>query len=123
MLMSASEQARIKADIESSMGSTTAIGFNATVSSVTAGTDPTARTTVVTTLTCRDIQPLDGQARERAGLATLAKAYKVHAKYNATVAAEHRLIVGSNDYRIVQVVPSPVNDPWYMTLFVEDEDG
>lgn len=120
-LVSTNELAQIVTDIEATVGSTTGIGFDATVSSVTAGTDPDARTEVVATLKCRDIQPMDGQARERAGMATVAKAYKVIAEYNASVEPRHRLIFGSNDYRIVHVVPTPVNDPWFMTLFVEDE--
>lgn len=120
-LISTNEQARIIADIEASMGSATGIGFDAAVSSVTSGTDPDARTAVVATLKCQDIQPLDGEARERAGMANVTKAYRVRAEYNSSVAAGHRLIYGSNDYRIHQVIPKPVNDPWWMDLLVEDE--
>jgi len=119
--LSTQEFARIKADIESTMGSTTAIGFNATVSSVTTGNDPDARTVVVQTLKCQDIMTMDGQAKERAGMANVVKAYRVKAQYNASVQARHRLIVGSDDYRIHDVVPVPVNDPLYMMLYVEDE--
>jgi head-tail adaptor len=113
-LFSARDQEQLIADIKSSMGDQTGIGFTASVNDAL-GNEAVAE------LLCQDIRPMDGQAKERAGMATVAKAFRVHAEYNSSVQIRSRLIVDDIDYRIHQVVPTPANDPWFMTLFIEEE--
>lgn len=117
----AGELSRIKAEDEAMLGDNSGIGFSAAVKAIPAGTDPDARTTVVASLDCGRLHEMDEREKERANMATITRARRVKAKYDANVTARHRLIYGGVDYRIVFVRHVPVNDPQYMVLFLEDE--
>lgn len=112
----------LRAEIVSAMGDDTAIGFDAVLASIPSGSDPTARTTVIQSLACRNIHQLDEQEKERAGMATVAKALRCECEVNALIRVRHRLIVGDDDYRIYGIQERPKNSaPLYYVLYLEDE--
>ena len=112
----------MRVSITSAMGADTAVGFDALIASIPAGSDITARTTVVTSLACRNLHQLDIAEKERAGMGTIAIAYRCECAVNALVKPRMRLQTNGVDYRIYAVVIRPSNAaPLYYMLYLEDE--
>lgn len=112
----------MRIEIQSTMGSDTAIGFDARIASIPTGTDATARTTVIASHPCRNLMQLDSAQRERAGMATIVRALRCTCAYSDTIKPRQRLIYNGVDYRIHNVVTRPTNAaPLYLVLYLEDE--
>ena len=113
---------RIKAVAEQTFGSSTGIGFDARIASVTAGHDDTARTTIIAIHPCRNLQPMNGQEKERANMANVVKGFRCFCKVSSLIHPRHRLMIeNGGDYRIVNVIKKPENNPIEYELHLEDE--
>lgn len=93
----------------------------AVIQRVTAGSDPDARTTIVSSLKCDDPQWLDQEQKERAGMASVARALRVRCEVNTSIHVRDRFVYNSTDYRIVAVTPIPAVNPSHYELIIEDE--
>lgn len=107
------ELSRIKAVHQATFGAETAVGFTAAVKRLPSGaTDPASRETVVAAYKCRNIRPLNGEQKERAGLATNVRAHTCKAEVNTAVSPGHYLVLtDGTEYRIHDVIPSLENAP------------
>ncbi len=103
------------------MGDDTAVGFTAAVKSIPSGIDPDARTTVVSSLKCSNLQPMNGRAKEYVDMANIKRAYRAECEINTAILPRMRLMWDSEDMRIHDVVPTPENNPLYYVLFLEDD--
>lgn len=103
----------------------TAVFFTQTavVQRINSGSDPDARTTVLSAWKCTAPQWLDQQQKERAGLATVTRALGVKcAVPSATVKVRDRFILGGGDYRIAAPPqPVPVLNPSHYLVYLELE--
>jgi hypothetical protein len=116
------ELTRMREEDLSTLGDDSGLGFTASVSKVTAGDDPTARTAVVSSLVCGRLVDMDQREKEKvSGMASVVRAFKVKAAVNTLVVRGHRFIFDGRDYLIKYVSLHPVNNPQFMYLFVEDE--
>lgn len=112
----------MRAEIESTMGSDTAVGFDALIASIPSGSDASARTTVIAAHPCRNLHQMDTQERERAGMATVAIAYRCECKADSRIKPRMRLRTGGIDFRIYAVVARKrTTAPLYYVLHLEDE--
>jgi hypothetical protein len=104
------------------MGSDTAVGFDALIASIPSGSDASARTTVIAAHPCRNLHQMDTQERERAGMATVAIAYRCECKADSRIKPRMRLRTGGIDFRIYAVVARKrTTAPLYYVLHLEDE--
>lgn len=103
----------------------TAVFFteSAVVERINSGSDASSRTTIVAALKCSVPQWLDVQQKERAGLATTARALKVKSAIpSAAIRVRDRFIHNGTDYRIAAPPqPVPVTNPSHYLLYMEDE--
>ncbi len=112
----------MRAEIETTMGSDTAVGFDALIASIPAGDDATARTAVIAAHPCRNLHQMDAQERERAGMGTVATAYRCECKASNLIKPRMRLITNGVDYRIYAIVARKrTSAPLYYVLYLEDE--
>lgn len=105
---------------------TNALGFlldsTAAIKAIPAGTDDTARTTVIASLDCTTPQALDSEEKERAGLSTTAKAVRsMTAVPGTAVTEQHRFVSGGVDYRIRGITKVPASSPQFYEFLLEDE--
>lgn len=96
--------------------------YTADIERVPDGTDPTARESVVDCLACSAVYPMDGRERERAGMATVTKAYRAYTAVPVeTITTQHRFVIDGEDYRIHEVIKHPENNPQFIELYLEAE--
>lgn len=94
----------------------------AVIKAIPAGTDDTARTTVISSLACTTPQALSSEDKERAGLATTARLVRsMTAVPGSTVTEQHRFVTGGADYRIRAITKVPAVDPQFYEFLLEDE--
>lgn len=94
----------------------------AVIKAIPSGTDPTARTTVITSLACTTPQALDAEEKERAGMATTTKGFRsMTAVPGNTVTGQHRFVTGGVDYRIRGITKVPASSPQFYEFLLEDE--
>lgn len=94
----------------------------AAIKSIPAGTDDTARTTVIASLACTTPQALDAEEKERAGMATTTKAFRsMTAVPGSAVTGQHRFVTGGVDYRIRGITKVPADSPQFYEFLLEDE--
>lgn len=118
----AAELTRMRDVEESTFGDDSGIGFTAVVSKIPSGDDPTARTTVVSSLACGRLTDMDQREKERvSGMASVSRAYKVKAETNMTVIRGMRFIYGGRDYLIHYVERGDGANPQFMVLYLVDE--
>jgi len=117
------EIARIKGVHSATMGSDTAVGFTAAVKRVpSTATDPATRETVVSSYKCRNIRPMNGEQKEKAGLATNMRAHTCKGEINTSVTPGLRLVLADGtEYRIHDVIPTPENAPRLYVLHLLEE--
>lgn len=86
-------------------------------------TDDAARETVQASLPCSSPYEMSAREVERAGMGDVANPLHVFtAVPMATVQSDYRLVLGTEDYRIVKVNLWPIADPQYGEMFLE-KDG
>ena len=118
----AAELNAMRVEIESTMGSDTAVGFDALIASIPTGDDATARTAVIAAHPCRNLHQMDAQEKERAGMGTVTIAYRCECKASTLIKPRMRLIVNGVDYRIYGIVARKrTAEPLYYVLYLEDE--
>lgn len=94
----------------------------ATIKRIPAGSDPDARTTILTSLRCDDPQWLDQEQKERAGLAAVARLARVKtAVPTAAVKVRDVFVLDSTEYRVRAVSPVPVANAAHYELLIEEE--
>ncbi len=116
------ELARMRDVEESTFGDASGIGFTAVVSKIPSGDDPTARTVVVSSLSCGRLTDMDQREKERvSGMASVSRAFKVKAETNTLVIRGMRLIYSGRDYLIHYVERGDGANPQFMYLYLVDE--
>lgn len=97
----------------------------ADVERINSGSDPDDRTTIVNDLKCGQIQWLDQEQTERAGMGSVARLARVRtAVPTAQIKPRDRLVWSDGtDYRIRAVQPFPANSgsASHYELLIEDE--
>jgi len=107
---------RIRAVHVSTMGVQTNVGFTAVVKS------QGLATTHIAALKCSNIKPMDGQAKERAQMASTMRAFTCESEINVLLSPRMRLFDGTVNYRIHDIVPTPDNNPFYYVLLLVREN-
>jgi hypothetical protein len=94
----------------------------AVIKAIPSGTDPTARTTVISSLVCTTPQALDAEEKERAGMASTTKGFRsMTAVPGSAVTGQHRFVTGGVDYRIRGITKVPADSPQFYEFLLEDE--